>query len=41
VRPERIDAVIESTTVRGIYKIEAEFDFSSDESVARGRPAGL
>jgi hypothetical protein len=39
VRHDRIDAVIESTTLRGIYEIEDEFDFSTDETVARGRPA--
>jgi hypothetical protein len=39
VRHDRIAEVIESTTLRGIYEIEDEFDFSTDESVARGRPA--
>jgi hypothetical protein len=34
----RIDDVIESTTVRGICEVEDEFDFSTDETVARGRP---
>ena len=38
VRHERIDDVIESTQLRGIYEVLDEFDFSSDESVARGRP---
>jgi uncharacterized membrane protein (UPF0127 family) len=38
VRHDRIDDVIESTTVRGIYELVDEFDFSTDESVARGRP---
>jgi hypothetical protein len=38
VRHDRLDDVIESTTVRGIYRVEAEFDFSTDETVARGRP---
>jgi hypothetical protein len=38
VRHDRIDDVIEATTVRGIYQVEAEFDFSTDETVARGRP---
>jgi hypothetical protein len=33
--------VIESTTVRGIYEVVDEFDFSTDESVDRSRPAGL
>jgi hypothetical protein len=38
VRHDRIDAVIESTTIRAIYEVADEFDFSTDESVARGRP---
>ncbi len=38
VRHDRIAAVIESTSLRGIYEIEGEFDFSTDESVARTRP---
>jgi hypothetical protein len=38
VRHERIDAVIESTALRGIYEVVEEFDFSSDETVAAGRP---
>jgi hypothetical protein len=37
-RHDRIDAVIESTSLRGIYQITDEFDFSTDETVARGRP---
>jgi hypothetical protein len=37
-RHDRIADVIESTAVRGIYEIEDEFDFSTDESVSRGRP---
>jgi hypothetical protein len=37
-RHDKIDEVIESTTLRGIYEVTAEFDFSTDESVARGRP---
>jgi hypothetical protein len=37
-RHVRIDDVIESTTVRGICEVEDEFDFSTDETVARGRP---
>jgi hypothetical protein len=39
VRHDRIDEIIESTAQRGIYEIADEFDFSTDESVARGRPA--
>jgi hypothetical protein len=38
VRHDRIDEVIESTSVRGIYELVDEFDFSTDEAVARGRP---
>jgi hypothetical protein len=38
VRHERIDEVIESTTLRGLYEQLDEFDFSTDESVAAGRP---
>ena len=38
VRHARIDEVIESTQLRGIYELLDEFDFSTDESVARGRP---
>jgi hypothetical protein len=34
----RIDEVIESTQLRGIYEVLDEFDFSTDETVARGRP---
>jgi hypothetical protein len=41
VRHERIAEVIESTTVRGIYEVVDQFDFSTDESVVRGRPAEL
>ncbi|MEM1130200.1 MAG: hypothetical protein AAGH83_06725 [Pseudomonadota bacterium] len=37
LRHDRIDAVIESTTVRGIYRVRDEFDFSTDETVAAGR----
>jgi hypothetical protein len=39
VRHDRIAEVIESTALRGIYEIEDEFDFSTDETVALGRPA--
>jgi hypothetical protein len=38
VRHARIDEVIESTQLRGIYEVLHEFDFSTDETVARGRP---
>ena len=39
VRHGRIDDVIESTQLRGIYEVLDEFDFSTDETVERGRPA--
>ncbi|MGH2614986.1 MAG: hypothetical protein ACRDJC_07090 [Thermomicrobiales bacterium] len=39
VRHDRIAEVIESTVVRGIYEVRDAFDFSTDETVARGRPA--
>lgn len=38
VRHDRIAAVIESTSLRGIYEVTDEFDFSTDETVARTRP---
>lgn len=41
IRHGRIAEVIESTTVRGIYEVVDEFDFSTDASVDRCRPAGL
>ncbi len=37
-RHERIAEVIESTSLRAVYEQLDEFDFSSDESVAAGRP---
>lgn len=37
-RHDRIAEVIESTALRGMYEIEDEFDFSTDETVSRGRP---
>jgi len=40
-RHRRIDAVIESTSVRGIYEVAAELDFSTDATVAASRPPGL
>ncbi len=39
-RHERIEAVIESSRVHAIYEVLAEYDFSTDASVERGRPAG-
>ena len=41
VRHDRIEAVIESSVHRGIYEVIDEFDFSTDETVDRGRPPGL
>jgi hypothetical protein len=38
VRHDRLDEVIESTTLRAIYEQLDEFDFSTDETVAAGRP---
>jgi hypothetical protein len=38
VRHERLEEVIESTTLRGLYEVLDEFDFSTDETVAAGRP---
>lgn len=37
-RHDRIDAVIESTKVQAIYEVLDRFDFSTDQSVAAGRP---
>ena len=39
MRHDRLAEVIESTTVRAIYEQRDEFDFSSDDTVAQGRPA--
>lgn len=38
-RHDRIGEVIESTTLRGLYEVSDEFDFSTDATVAAGRPA--
>ena len=38
VRHERIDEVIESTSLRGLYELDEEFDFTDDASVAAGKP---
>jgi hypothetical protein len=38
VRHDRLDSVIESTSLRAVYEQLDEFDFSTDESVAAGRP---
>jgi hypothetical protein len=38
VRHDRIDEVIESTSLRGFYEQLDEFDLSTDESVAARRP---
>jgi hypothetical protein len=40
-RHERIEDVIESTQLRGIYEVAGEFDFSTDATVLTGRPAFL
>jgi len=37
-RHDRIDDVIESTSLRAIYEVREEFDFSTDETVERTRP---
>jgi hypothetical protein len=39
-RHDRIEAVIECSRVHAIYEVLAEYDFSTDESVERGRPPG-
>jgi hypothetical protein len=41
VRHDRIDEVVESTSLRGIYEVLDEYDFSTDDSVARGRPESI
>jgi hypothetical protein len=38
-RHDRIAGVIESTELRGIYEVTDEFDFSTDATVAAGRPS--
>jgi hypothetical protein len=38
VRHDRIADVIESTSIRALYEQLDEFDFSTDESVQKGRP---
>jgi hypothetical protein len=38
VRHDRLADVVESTTVRGIFELTHAFDFSTDETVARGHP---
>jgi hypothetical protein len=39
-RHDRIEELVESSRVHAIYEVLAEYDFYSDESVERGRPAG-
>jgi hypothetical protein len=39
VRHDRIEELVESSRVHAIYEVLAEYDFYSDESVERGRPA--
>lgn len=41
LRHDRIASVIDSTTARGLFELTHAFDFSSDETVARGRPPWL
>ncbi|MGH9025226.1 MAG: hypothetical protein ACRDWD_03780 [Acidimicrobiia bacterium] len=41
VRHDRIAEVVEETSLRALYDVVGEFDFSTDEAVAAGRPAGL
>ncbi len=41
VRHDRLGEVIESTSLRAVYEQLDVFDFSSDESVAAGRPDSL
>ena len=41
LRHERVADVVESTELRGIYEVTDEFDFSTDETVANGRPSFL
>jgi hypothetical protein len=38
VRHERLEEVIESTSLRGLYEVNEEFDFKDDASVEKGRP---
>jgi hypothetical protein len=38
VRHDRLDEVIESTTLRAMYEQLDEFDFSTDATVKAGRP---
>ena len=38
VRHDRIAEVIEATTLHGLYEVAGSFDFSTDETVAAGRP---
>ncbi|MCB1490115.1 MAG: hypothetical protein KDJ88_21980 [Bauldia sp.] len=38
VRHERIAAVIEATTLRGLYEVADRFDFSTDATVEATRP---
>jgi len=39
VRHDRIEPLIESSRVHAVYEALAEYDFYSDETVERGRPA--
>jgi hypothetical protein len=40
-RHDRIAEVIEETTLRAMYEVVGNFDFSTDEAVAAGRPPEL
>jgi hypothetical protein len=41
IRHDRIANVIEATTYRGVFEMMHAFDFSTDETVARGRTSWL
>jgi hypothetical protein len=38
VRHTRLDDVVESTTLRAFYEVEGDYDFTTNETVARGHP---
>jgi hypothetical protein len=39
-RHDRIEPLVESSRVHALYEVLAEYDFYSDETVERDRPAG-
>ncbi len=41
VRHDRIAEVVESTTIRGLFRVVSEYDFSTDDAVEKGRPRGV